>query len=140
MIRNWEDVSLNDLDRVAKELIDFASNKRVFALHGEMGAGKTTFVKSLGNALGVLDIIQSPTFSIVNEYRTSNNEKVYHFDFYRLEKLEEAYDIGYEHYLSSGNYCFIEWPEKVESLLNFEKADIFIDTEFTNRKITCTYE
>ena len=140
MTRNWEDVSLNDLDRVAKELIDFASNKRVFALHGEMGAGKTTFVKSLGSALGVLDIIQSPTFSIVNEYQTSNNEKVYHFDFYRLEKLEEAYDIGYEHYLSSGNYCFIEWPENVESLLNFEKADIFIEPEFTNRKITCTYE
>jgi tRNA threonylcarbamoyladenosine biosynthesis protein TsaE len=76
----------------------------------------------------------------VNEYQTSNNEKVYHFDFYRLEKLEEAYDIGYEHYLSSGNYCFIEWPEKVESLLNFEKADIFIEPVFTNRKITCTYE
>jgi len=140
MTRNWEGVSLNDLDRVAKELIDFASNKRVFALHGEMGAGKTTFVKSLGTALGVQDIIQSPTFSIVNEYQTSNNEKVYHFDFYRLEKLEEAYDIGYEHYLSSGNYCFIEWPEKVESLLNFEKADIFIEPVFTNRKITCTYE
>jgi tRNA threonylcarbamoyladenosine biosynthesis protein TsaE len=140
MTRNWEGVSLNDLDRVAKELIDFASNKRVFALHGEMGAGKTTFVKSLGAALGVQDIIQSPTFSIVNEYQTSNNEKVYHFDFYRLEKLEEAYDIGYEHYLSSGNYCFIEWPEKVESLLNFEKADIFIEPVFTNRKITCTYE
>lgn len=140
MIRSWENVTLNDLENVAKELIDFAFNKRVFALHGEMGAGKTTFVKSLGNILGVLDVIQSPTFSIVNEYQTSNKEKVYHFDFYRLEKLEEAYDIGYEHYLSSGNYCFIEWPEKVESLLNFEKADIFIESEFTNRKITCTYE
>lgn len=140
MTRSWEEVSIDDLDLVAKELIEFASNKRVFTLHGEMGAGKTTFVKSLGKVLGVLDVIQSPTFSIVNEYCTSNNEKVYHFDFYRLEKLEEAYDIGYEHYLSSGNYCFIEWPEKVESLLNFEKADIFIESEFTNRKITCTYE
>jgi tRNA threonylcarbamoyladenosine biosynthesis protein TsaE len=140
MTRSWENVTLNNLENVAKELLDFTSNKRVFALHGEMGAGKTTFVKSIGKILGVLDEIQSPTFSIVNEYHTSNNEKVFHFDFHRLEKIEEAYDIGYEHYLSSGNYCFIEWPEKVESLLNFEKADIFIESEFTNRKITCTYE
>jgi tRNA threonylcarbamoyladenosine biosynthesis protein TsaE len=131
---------LGDTHAIAGAIAGVVRPRDLIVLVGEMGAGKTTFVKSLGTALGVQDIIQSPTFSIVNEYQTSNNEKVYHFDFYRLEKLEEAYDIGYEHYLSSGNYCFIEWPEKVESLLNFEKADIFIEPVFTNRKITCTYE
>jgi tRNA threonylcarbamoyladenosine biosynthesis protein TsaE len=125
---------------VAAELLQFASSQKIFCLHGEMGAGKTTFVKELSKTLGVSDEVQSPTFSIVNEYKAASGDPVFHFDFYRLKKLEEAYDIGYEDYVFSGHYCFIEWPEKVESLLNFAKADIFITSEINTRTITCRYE
>jgi tRNA threonylcarbamoyladenosine biosynthesis protein TsaE len=125
---------------VAAELLQFASSQKIFCLHGEMGAGKTTFVKELSKTLGVSDEVQSPTFSIVNEYKAASGDPVFHFDFYRLKRLEEAYDIGYEDYVFSGHYCFIEWPEKVESLLNFAKADIFITSEINTRTITCRYE
>jgi len=107
---------LNDLPRAAKELIDFAGPNRVFLFYGEMGAGKTTLIKSVCKVLGVLDPVSSPTFSIVNEY-LSDSESVYHFDFYRIKNETEAYDLGYEDYLYSGNYCFIEWPEKIANLL-----------------------
>ena len=90
----------------------------VFAFYGKIGAGKTTFIKALCEALGVSDVVNSPTFSIVNEYRSdTTGELVYHFDFYRIEKLEEVYDMGYEDYFYSGALCFIEWPELVEELL-----------------------
>lgn len=105
------------LPEIARELIKHCPGQRVFAFYGEMGAGKTTFIKALCSELGVPDIIQSPTFAIINEYRRQNGEPVYHFDFYRIKKLEEAYDIGYEDYLYSGCYCFIEWPELIEELL-----------------------
>ena len=82
-----------------------------------MGAGKTTFIKAICLALGVTDIVQSPTFSIINEYRTQAGDPVYHFDFYRIKKIEEVYDLGYEDYLYSGNYCLLEWPELIEKLL-----------------------
>lgn len=140
MTQSWNSVTLETLPIVAKELLQFASSHRVFCLHGEMGAGKTTFVKELCKAMGVSDEVQSPTFSIVNEYKSGTGDPVFHFDFYRLKKVEEAYDIGYEDYVFSGQYCFIEWPEKVESLLNFAKADIFISSDNHTRTITCLYE
>jgi tRNA threonylcarbamoyladenosine biosynthesis protein TsaE len=140
MTRTWTLVTLEQLPEVAAELLQFASSQKIFCLHGEMGAGKTTFVKELSKTLGVSDEVQSPTFSIVNEYKAASGEPVFHFDFYRLKRLEEAYDIGYEDYVFSGHYCFIEWPEKVESLLNFTKADIFITSEINTRTITCRYE
>jgi tRNA threonylcarbamoyladenosine biosynthesis protein TsaE len=139
MKKEWKVNDESELFEVAKELLDFADSQKIFCLFGEMGAGKTTFVKALCKALGVLDLVSSPTFSIVNEYATEKDEAVFHFDFYRIRNLEEAYDIGYENYFFSGDYCFIEWPEKIESLLNFPKADIFITSEMGTRLIICTY-
>ena len=108
--------SIAELQAVAKELLVFSKECRFFIFEGEMAAGKTTFIKSFCNVLGVEDVVSSPTFSIVNEY-DSPNGPIYHFDFYRLKNLQEAYDIGYEDYFYSGNYCLIEWPSKVEELL-----------------------
>ncbi|MHB8206083.1 tRNA (adenosine(37)-N6)-threonylcarbamoyltransferase complex ATPase subunit type 1 TsaE [Mucilaginibacter sp.] len=108
--------SLDELDATAASILSFAPNNRVFLFYGDMGAGKTTLIKSLCKALGVIDNISSPTFAIVNEYRAVNNT-IYHFDFYRLKTETEAMDMGFEEYLYSGNYCFIEWPEKIPELL-----------------------
>ncbi|NRF38433.1 tRNA (adenosine(37)-N6)-threonylcarbamoyltransferase complex ATPase subunit type 1 TsaE [Pedobacter foliorum] len=108
--------SLSDLDQAAISLLDFAGAEKIFVFEGDMGAGKTTFIKVLAKALGVKELVSSPTFSIVNEYEAEGNT-FYHFDFYRIKNLQEAYDIGYEEYFYSGNTCFIEWPEKVEELL-----------------------
>ncbi|NOR75185.1 MAG: tRNA (adenosine(37)-N6)-threonylcarbamoyltransferase complex ATPase subunit type 1 TsaE [Draconibacterium sp.] len=111
---------------MAKELISQFPSQRVFALYGKMGAGKTTFIQAICNSLGSNDNVTSPTFAIINEYNTKDLSSIYHFDFYRIENLEEAYDLGYEDYLFSGNYCFIEWPEMIESLLpeNITKVNI----------------
>ena len=109
--------SLSDLVPAAKQIIEAFPASRVFALYGSMGAGKTTFIKAACAALGVSDIVQSPSFSILNEYKTTLGNSIYHFDFYRIRKIEEVYDIGYEDYLYSGNYCFIEWPEFIEELM-----------------------
>ncbi len=106
-----------ELPGAAMRLLDTFPSARVFAVAGPMGAGKTTFIKALCRLLGVTDPVQSPTFSIVNEYLTDQGEPVYHFDFYRIRHIGEAYDIGYEDYLYSGRYCFIEWPEIIEDLL-----------------------
>ena len=98
----------------------------VFAFRGEMGAGKTTFIKAVCEELGVEDVINSPTFAIVNEYRSRTGELIYHFDFYRINKLEEVFDFGYEDYFFSGALCFIEWPEKVEDLLPGDCINVYI--------------
>ena len=108
--------SLFELPAAAQTLLDFAGNQKIFLFNGDMGAGKTTFIKALCEQLGVKEPVTSPTFSIVNEYEGSN-AKVYHFDFYRLKNQEEAMDMGYEEYFYSGNYCLIEWPEKIPDLL-----------------------
>jgi len=108
--------SLDSLPQVAEQLIYFANGEKFFIFEGEMAAGKTTFIKVLCETLGVKDVVSSPTFSIVNEYESLNGP-IFHFDFYRLKNLQEAYDIGYEEYFYSGNICLIEWPSKVEELL-----------------------
>lgn len=107
--------SISDLPGIAKQIVSYAGITRIFLFYGDMGAGKTTLIKQLCNELGSSDNITSPTFSIVNEYAGPN--KIYHFDFYRLKNQNEALDLGAEEYFYSGNYCFIEWPEKIPDLL-----------------------
>lgn len=109
--------NLNAINIAAQDFIKKIKNKKVFAFYGEMGAGKTTFIKAICENLGVEDMINSPTFSIVNEYLDTDGNIIYHMDCYRIEKESEATDIGVTGYLYSGNYCFIEWPEKIERLL-----------------------
>jgi tRNA threonylcarbamoyladenosine biosynthesis protein TsaE len=122
----FREASLADLEEVAKAFIERAGNQTVWLLQGEMGSGKTTFIKTLCTQLGVTDVMSSPTFSIVNEYLTKNNTRIFHFDFYRIKSEAEAYDIGTEEYFYSGNYCFIEWPEKIPSLIPAERAEVSI--------------
>lgn len=117
--------SITELPSVAEKLLAFANGEKFFIFEGEMAAGKTTFIKTLCTALGVNDVVSSPTFSIVNEYELPSG-LIYHFDFYRLKNIQEAYDIGYEEYFYSGSYCFIEWPSKVEELLPDEYIKIQI--------------
>ena len=113
------EIKISDLDHIretAREFIDNMGNRKVFAFYGKMGAGKTTFIKAVCEELGVEDVITSPTFAIINEY-SGKDDTIYHFDFYRIKKLEEVYDMGYEDYFYSGALCFIEWPELIEELL-----------------------
>ena len=113
------EIRINSIDCIreaAREFIQHIGEARVFAFYGKMGAGKTTFVKAICEELGSTDVITSPTFAIVNEY-TSNDTPIYHFDFYRIKKLEEVYDMGYEEYFYSGALCLIEWPELIEEIL-----------------------
>lgn len=118
--------SLDTIDVAAKEFIRAMGDNTVFAFRGEMGAGKTTFIKAICENLGVSDTINSPTFAIVNEYRSDSAELIYHFDFYRINKIEEAYDFGYEDYFFSGSLCFIEWPEKIENILPHDTVNVRI--------------
>ena len=120
--------SLESIHEAAREFIAAMGDNTVFALYGKMGAGKTTFVKALCEELGVTDVITSPTFAIVNEYRSDETgELIYHFDFYRIKKLSEVYDMGYEDYFYSGALCFIEWPELVEELLPGNAVKVTIE-------------
>ena len=109
--------NLETIHESAKEFIKNIGDKKVFAFYGKMGAGKTTFTKAICEVLGVKDVITSPTFAIVNEYTDGNGNPIYHFDFYRIKKLEEVYDMGYEDYFYSGNLCLLEWPELIEEIL-----------------------
>lgn len=118
--------SLDNITDAAAEFIKQMGDNTVFAFHGEMGAGKTTFIKAICEKLGVDDVINSPTFAIVNEYRSNSGELIYHFDFYRINKEEEAFDFGYEDYFFSGSLCFIEWPERIESLLPHDTVHITV--------------
>jgi tRNA threonylcarbamoyladenosine biosynthesis protein TsaE len=112
-----EIASLSEINHIAGKFIQAHPADRIFAFYGDMGAGKTTFIKALCEEMQVLDYVTSPTFSLINEYKTENNSTIFHFDFYRIKSLTEAYDFGYEDYFYSGDYCFIEWPELIESLL-----------------------
>lgn len=106
-----------DLKEIARDLLARFGNTTIFALEGPLGAGKTTLIKAFCEVLGVVDVVASPTFSIVNEYHTAEDEQVYHFDFYRIDDLREAVDTGYYEYIESGSFCFIEWPDKIRELL-----------------------
>ncbi|MCF0211690.1 MAG: tRNA (adenosine(37)-N6)-threonylcarbamoyltransferase complex ATPase subunit type 1 TsaE [Bacteroidales bacterium] len=116
----------DQLPSVAQQLLEAFPNERFYAFFGKMGVGKTTLIKELCHHLGVEDNVCSPTFAIINEYLSSEGEPVYHFDFYRLKSMDEAYDLGYEEYFYSGCYCFTEWTEKIEPLLpeNYLRIDI----------------
>ena len=128
----------DDLNSAAKELITSYPDNRIFAFYGEMGAGKTTFIKAICKYLGVEDIVSSPTFAIINEYLASEMKQVFHFDFYRLKNTNELFDIGYEDYFYSNEYCLIEWPEKIEEFLpeGTIRVDINVDRKNNTRLIT----
>lgn len=128
--------SLDSIEEVAKEFINLMGDDTIFAFYGKMGAGKTTFIKALCKALGVEDEVNSPTFAIVNEYRSETTaELIYHFDFYRITKVEEVYDLGYEDYFYSGALCFIEWPELIEELLPEDTKKISIEENNDGERI-----
>lgn len=131
--------SLDDIRTAAKAFIEQMDQNTVFAFYGKMGAGKTTFIKAVCEELGVSDVVNSPTFSIVNEYRSDNTgELIYHFDFYRIQKIDEVYDMGYEDYFYSGALCFIEWPELIEDLLPGDVVKVTIEeNEDETRSLQC---
>lgn len=128
--------SIESLQAVAKSFLADFGDKRIFAFHGELGAGKTTFIKALCTELGVKDAMSSPSFSLVNEYHDSKGNPVYHFDLYRLKSPEEAFDIGMEEYLYSGHYCFVEWPEKGGGILPEETVQVRITAAEEGRIIS----
>ena len=119
---------IEEIHEAARQFVNHIGDHRVFAFYGEMGAGKTTFIKAICEELGVSDVITSPTFAIVNEY-TSSDGPIYHFDFYRIKKLEEVYDMGFEDYFYSGALCFIEWPELIEEVLPEDAVKVCIKEE-----------
>jgi tRNA threonylcarbamoyladenosine biosynthesis protein TsaE len=127
--------SIGDLSYAARQLLDFAEDRTIFAFSGDMGAGKTTFIKAICQQLGTEDPVTSPTYSLVNEYHTADGI-IYHFDFYRLKNEQEAFDMGYEDYLYSGNLCFIEWPEKISNLLPEGAVKVNLSVKQQNRIIT----
>lgn len=151
-MKNFSLKNTSELPAVAKEILEFAQDKKIFCFYGDLGAGKTTLIKELCRQLGASDAGSSPTFSLVNEYKSATPTlkggkdqgsplgaeglTIYHFDLYRLKSESEIYDIGYEDYIFSGNYCFIEWPEKIEKLLPENVVKIKIEVKNNERKIT----
>lgn len=126
------EIKINSLDGIAdaaRQFVNAMGENKVFAMFGPMGVGKTTFIKAVCEVLGVQDTITSPTFAIVNEYRTDSGEQIFHFDFYRIRKVEEAYDMGYEDYIYSGAVCFLEWPELIEELLPDDAVRVTLTEE-----------
>jgi tRNA threonylcarbamoyladenosine biosynthesis protein TsaE len=131
MMKNY---TLKEITEVAKDVISNSKNK-ILLFYGEMGVGKTTLIKEIVKQLGILDTVSSPTFSLVNEYHSNSGEKVYHFDFYRINKEEEAMDMGIEEYFDSDSWCLVEWPNKVENLLPLESVTITITEKSQLRTI-----
>lgn len=129
--------SLYDLPNAAEKIIEHCPDGGVVAFFGEMGAGKTTLIREICASLGVSDTVTSPTFALVNQYLTADGRTIFHFDFYRINRIEEAFDLGYEEYFDSGALCLIEWPEKIESLLPDDTLSVNIDiTGQSSRVIT----
>ncbi len=125
---------VDELELVSQQILSFAGNEKIFMFYGQMGAGKTTLINSLCAKLGTQDKTSSPTFSIVNEYSLANGS-IFHFDFYRLKNQNEAFDFGYEDYFYSGNYCFIEWPEKIPDLWPDSFVEIRIEVLDDDKRI-----
>lgn len=121
--------SIDQIRAAAREFLEHIGNDRIFAFYGKMGAGKTTFTKAICEELGVTDAINSPTFAIVNEYEAADGNPIYHFDFYRIKRISEAYDIGIDDYFYSGHLCFIEWPELIEEILPEEAVHVTIEEQ-----------
>ncbi len=135
---NNNTIHIDNLDKIkiaAKEFIDLIKDKKVFAFHGAMGAGKTTFIKAICESMGVEDMINSPTFSIVNEYLGAKDEIIYHMDCYRIEQESEAMNIGISDYLYSGNYCFIEWSQNIKGLLPEDVVNVEIKEIENNKRV-----
>ena len=140
------EIKIQDIEHIreaAREFINQIGDKRVFAFYGKMGAGKTTFVKAICEELGVEDVITSPTFAIINEYSITSTPSplpstIYHFDFYRIKKLEEVYDMGYEDYFYSGALCFIEWPELIEEVLPDDAVCVHIEVQPDDSRLVFT--
>ena len=127
--------SIEEIAVAAKEFVAAMGERKVFAFYGKMGAGKTTFIKAVCEELGVEDVINSPTFAIVNEYVDGQGEPVYHFDFYRIKNLQEVMDLGYEDYVYSGHVCFMEWPELIENLLPDDAVKVTIEEELDGGRV-----
>ena len=134
------EICLNTIEQAADKFLTETKGHKQFAFYGGMGAGKTTFITALCSRLKALDLVSSPTFSIVNEYETESGTTIYHFDFYRIEEPEELFDIGFEEYISSDNWCFIEWPEKGEGLIPDSFINVNIDVDpFGKRVLKLNY-
>jgi tRNA threonylcarbamoyladenosine biosynthesis protein TsaE len=131
---SFASVTMDVLNHVAHDIIKHLTDSKIILFYGEMGAGKTTLIKEICRQLGVTDTMSSPTFSIVNQYHTSDNKIIYHFDLYRIKNTEECLDLGMEEYLFSGNYCFIEWPEVALPLLPEKHYSLSIKTEKDNTR------
>jgi len=128
--------SLSDINKVAEKFIEAHPSDRLFAFYGKMGSGKTTFIKALCEKLQVVDYVTSPTFALINVYETKQSGEIYHFDFYRIKRLDELFDLGYEEYFFSDEYCFVEWPEMIEPLLPSNAVKVTIsETESGSRVI-----
>ena len=132
------DIKINSLDEMGKAAQEFVAamgDRTVFAFYGKMGAGKTTFIKAVCEELGVEDVINSPTFAIVNEYVDGTGEPIFHFDFYRIKNAQEVMDIGYEDYVYSGHVCFMEWPELIDNLLPDDAVKVYIEEEMDGSRV-----
>ncbi len=129
--------SVDDLSQVAQDIVELTKKVKIVAFYGPMGAGKTTLIKKICHLFGVKDEVNSPTFALVNEYKDADSKPIYHFDFYRIKKLEEVFDIGYEDYFYSGHICLLEWPQMIENLMpdEFVKVEIKLGEKETERLI-----
>ena len=127
--------ALKEIDHIAQNFLNAHPADRIFAFYGKMGAGKTTFIKALCDDVHVADYVTSPTFALINEYGTTTGKPIYHFDFYRIKNIGEAFDFGYEDYFFSGEYCFIEWPELIEPLLPMNTIKVFITETDDGKRI-----
>ena len=123
------------LPGVSRRILEFAGDRRIIAFYGQMGAGKTTIIKAVCKVLNATDLVSSPTFTLVNEYKTGNGDSIYHIDLYRIRKEEEVFDFGIEEYLASGSYCFIEWPEMAGNILPSESVSVRITVGINHERI-----